>query len=126
LPAVLTQDRRHPLQLAERAVAGEQKFFGPNWRYRSTLGLALYRAGRLDSAQRRVRESMAASPDGDRGANHLLLALIHGRSDEGRRWLRHGLQWRTDEATDWRDRLLYRLLRQEALARIETLRSSGE
>jgi WD40 repeat protein/tetratricopeptide (TPR) repeat protein len=112
-------DPGRAVSLAEKAVAGEGKAFGPNWQFRATLALALYRAGRMEPAIRAARESIAASPDGDNGANRLLLAMAYrnrGQPAEARRWLARGLAWRATETTHWTERLLYQLLRKEALA----------
>jgi WD40 repeat protein/Flp pilus assembly protein TadD len=112
-------DLDRPVQLAEKAVAGEGHYFGPNWRYREALGLTLYRAGRLEAARRRVTESMAASPAGKCAANWLLMAMLDQRlrkTGEARRWLAKGRAWQVSTELDWRDRLLYRLLRREAEA----------
>jgi tetratricopeptide (TPR) repeat protein len=112
-------DAARTVRLAEKAVAGENKAFGPFWHYRATLALALYRAGQNVAAIRQARESIAASPEGDCGANWLLLAMAHyrlGHADQARRWLAKGLGWRPDASRPWHERLRFELLRREAQA----------
>jgi tetratricopeptide (TPR) repeat protein len=106
-----------PLELAERIVSRDTGFHSPEWEYRTTLALALYRAGRFEPAIERAKESMAASPYGDNGINWLLLAMAHhrlGQSEEARHWLQKGRNWRVAADPDWRYRLRYQLLRREA------------
>jgi Flp pilus assembly protein TadD len=112
-------DLSRPVRLAEKAIAGEWPEGGPNWRFRATLALALYRAGRYDAALQRAREAIAASPEGDNGANRLLLAMAHhrlGNAGDARRWLQKGLAWQAGKEADWHDRLVYQILRREAHA----------
>ena len=76
-----------PVLMAEAALDGypdSQKRYAVN-----TLGVALYRAGRIDEAIARLDESVKASGGGV-PQDWVFLAMAHhkkGHADEARRWL---------------------------------------
>ena len=86
----------------------------------STLGAALYRAGRCDEAIRRLEEAAQARPGASVPQDWAFRALAHhglGHRDEAGRWLDRlrGHQPSSDPNRFW-DELEIRLLRSEAEA----------
>jgi serine/threonine protein kinase/Flp pilus assembly protein TadD len=86
-------DPAGPVQLAAKAVARAPH----NRRFLETLGAALYRAGRLDEAAKRLTEANAANLRADKTPVNtwLFLAMTHhrlGHADEARRWLARAVQ----------------------------------
>jgi tetratricopeptide (TPR) repeat protein len=83
--AVVDGDR--PSTMAEQAVAAQPK---AAW-YLHTLSLADYRAGRFDSAVKRLEKSMGSDPAwAAQSINWLVLAMAHyrlGHAEEARQWL---------------------------------------
>jgi tetratricopeptide (TPR) repeat protein len=116
------------VQTAEGAVAVHPRF---GW-YLYTLALAHYRAGRLDEALGRLRESLEVDPGWEAQVlDWLLLALVQqrrGETEDARRWLDKAVRW-SDEArqrmppgapvplpVNWHDYLEAQVLRQQAEA----------
>jgi tetratricopeptide (TPR) repeat protein len=114
-------DPEVPVRLAEAAIrnATEVGFdFKPHG-FLTTLGAALYRAGRYDEAIRRVQEAIRARGSDD-AADYAFLSMAHhrlGHREEALRWLDWLRQHppSTDPAQFWWD-LSVRLLRSEAEA----------
>jgi Flp pilus assembly protein TadD len=118
LGADAVADLSRPVQLAEQAVAAGH-FTGL-----STLGAALYRAGRFGEAVEKLNQSVETQ--GRMGPlDWLFLAMAHhrlGNTDEARHWLdraRQRLDQNLDSGTfgsepNWRERLERQLLRREA------------
>jgi tetratricopeptide (TPR) repeat protein len=92
------------------------------------LGLAEYRAGRLEDAVRNARESFASDTGGEMGPlgaiNGALLAMAHhrlGHRDEARRWLDkiNHLDWRSvrrwPSPQSWWQRSDFLVLKREAV-----------
>jgi tetratricopeptide (TPR) repeat protein len=127
LGADAVADRSRPVQLAEKAVAAGH-FTGL-----STLGAALYRAGRFGEAVSKLDESLESQ--GGRGPlDWLFLAMAHhrlGHTDEAHNWLDKAAEWidQNRESAifgsepDWTERLERQLLRREAEALIGTEKS---
>jgi WD40 repeat protein len=114
-------DPEVPVRLAQEAIrnATEDGFDFKTCSFLSTLGWALYRAGRFDEAIRRVQEGIRAR-GGDEAADYAFLSMAHhrlGHRQEALRWLdllrQH--QPSTDPADFWYE-LEVRLLRAEAEA----------
>jgi WD40 repeat protein/tetratricopeptide (TPR) repeat protein len=112
-----------PVRLAEGAIrnATEDGFDFKGCGFLTTLGAALYRAGRYDEAIRRSEVSIQAE-GGEESAVLAFLAMAHhrlGHRREARRWLDRlrGNQPRMDPAQFWYE-LEIRLLRSEAEALI--------
>ena len=91
------QEAIEPAQLvrwAEQALASDPKAV---WLLHA-LGAAHYRAGELDKALRRCRESLEADPKwGGAVLNWLVLAMTHqrlGHAEKARQWLNKAAQWR--------------------------------
>jgi WD40 repeat protein/tetratricopeptide (TPR) repeat protein len=118
-----TKDLTQPVRLAEKAVASERIY-----NYLNTLGIALYRAGRLDLAIQRLNEAIQLHGEGGTVIDWLFLAMAHhrqGKQDEARKWLDKAALWidnapeaRSKEATGyrqpWNERLEIQLFRHEA------------
>jgi WD40 repeat protein len=84
----------------------------------STLGAALYRAGRCEEAIRRLDKGIQARGDGGDPKGFAFLAMAHqrlGHRDEARRWLDKLASYQPQEGSDfsWND-LDIRILRREA------------
>jgi tetratricopeptide (TPR) repeat protein len=114
-------DPTAPVRLAEAVVGGLNPAIS-RADAMSTLGSALYRAGRSDDAIRRLEEAIRVR--GGKGAprDWVFLAMAHhrlGHRDEARRWLERlrGHQPSNDPAQFW-DELEIRLLGSEAEALI--------
>jgi WD40 repeat protein/serine/threonine protein kinase len=114
-------DAASVVALAERAVAADPK----KHLYQNTLGAALYRAGRVEEAVRRLRESLQAHGQGGDVDDWLFLALAHQRLDhraEARHWLDKAIRSLEDAAGPvslWSRQLTRQLLRQEAEALLQ-------
>jgi tetratricopeptide (TPR) repeat protein len=120
-------DRGQAVELAKKAVAARPKF---GW-HLHTLALAHYRAGQLDRAVRRLKESMEVDPGWCHVLNWLPLAMAHyhlGHAEEAQQWLDKGVQWidKTPRGPNgalpvgsWTDRLECFILRREAIAEAE-------
>jgi hypothetical protein len=109
-----------PVRLAEAAVQGANESLKVD--ALSTLGAALYRAGRCDEALRRLEEGNRLRGEEGLPTAWPFLAMAHhrlGHHDEARRWLDRlrARQSSTDAAQFW-DELEIRLLRSEAEAMI--------
>jgi tetratricopeptide (TPR) repeat protein len=112
-------DPAAPLRLAEVA-AGPDGDPGAKADAVTTLGAALYRAGRSDQAIGRLEEAIRARGGADSPRDWAYLALAHhrlGHRAEARRWLDRLREHRPseDQARFW-DELEVRLLRSEAEA----------
>jgi serine/threonine protein kinase/tetratricopeptide (TPR) repeat protein len=133
-PCVLVTDAvAQPVSLVPLAEKGVAKA-PTNYDYLNTLGAALYRAGRLEEAVKRLAEAAAAYKP-DSGCRQPLayswffLAMAHhrlGQAAEARKWLDKAVQW-MDQADPekgkgaantvpmpWNRRLTLQLLRREA------------
>jgi WD40 repeat protein len=121
IPGAVTDPAR-PVRLAETALR-----FGHRW----TLGEALYRAGRLDAAMKRLTDASVVQGGESRGSGRLFLAMCHARLGhpvEARQWLQRAVQW-IEQATNrkseqgaplpWDQRVELHLLRGEAEAVLE-------
>jgi tetratricopeptide (TPR) repeat protein len=119
-------DWAKPLQLAEKAHAGDGKSFEKI----HSLGAVLYRAGRFKEAAKRLTEAEAAfqhtpSTRSTIVYNWLFQAMTHqrlGRSAEAASWLEKAVraidepapESAQDPAANWNRRLTLQLLRREA------------
>jgi hypothetical protein len=111
-------DREAPVRLAAAALAGHPGR-GEEWSHvPTTLGAALYRAGRFEEAIHRLNESNQARNDGGDPKVVAFLALTHhrlGHSDEAKRWLDKLVVYRPKEGADsFLDNVEIRILRREA------------
>jgi tetratricopeptide (TPR) repeat protein len=109
-------DREAPVRLAEAALARCPQ--GERGEVLTTLGAALYRAGRFEEAIRRLNESIQTSGGGDAPNGFAFLALAHhrlGHRDEAKRWLDKLIASRANEASSssW-DYVAIDILRREA------------
>jgi tetratricopeptide (TPR) repeat protein len=109
-----------PVRLAEAAVQGADEALKAD--ALSTLGAALYRAGRCDEAIRRLEEGNRLRGEEGLPSAWPFLAMAHhrlGHHDEARHWLDRLREHQpsTDPAQFW-DELAIRLLRSEAEALI--------
>jgi WD40 repeat protein/tetratricopeptide (TPR) repeat protein len=97
LGADAVADWNAPLQLAETAVAGNPKDYGALRNH----GAALYRAGQLREALKRLTEAEAAYQPADEknhaiAYNWLFLAMAHqrlGHIEEAKKWHDKAVQW---------------------------------
>jgi tetratricopeptide (TPR) repeat protein len=119
-----------PKPLVERM---EQEFqTGPApWWYFSTLGAALYRAGRFDDAVRRIEEAIKLQGKGGVPQDWLFLAMAHqrlGHAAQARKWFDQTLRAikqadpkkrAPGAGADWVERIEIHLLRREAQALID-------
>jgi serine/threonine protein kinase/tetratricopeptide (TPR) repeat protein len=117
-------DPEGAVALAEAALRGEPS----SVKYANTLGAALYRAGRLDEAVRRLNEAQAGlqkaaqkPPPYSPAYTSFFLAMAHhrmGRPGEARRWLERGTRRMEEEVRDerlwWNRRVTLQSLRREA------------
>jgi WD40 repeat protein/tetratricopeptide (TPR) repeat protein len=102
-----------------------------NWYFLTTLGAALYRAGRFEEATRKLDEACKAHGNGGNAYNWLFLAMAQhrlGNANEGRRWLAKSSEWlesaRQGKIKDkpisiplnWKDHFSLNLLLREAEA----------
>ena len=130
LAADAVADWKAPLQLAEKAVAGNPK----DYRALHQHGAVLYRAGQYQEALKRLTEAQAAFQPADekRSAiayNWLFLAMAHqrlGHVEEAKKWHDKAAQWIDREMQkkpedpaaanplSWNRRLTLQLLRREA------------
>jgi tetratricopeptide (TPR) repeat protein len=123
------------VQLGEKGLAGGPK---DTWRL-FALGLAHYRAGQFDQANRRLRESIEV--DGNWPPSWPALALVEhgqGNSEEARRWLDKTERWLQEQVPDpdkepWKalpllywDIVAIQVLRREAQALIKQSAGAGE
>jgi WD40 repeat protein/tetratricopeptide (TPR) repeat protein len=108
-----------PVQLAERAVKNAKS---GQWVYVSTLGEALYRAGRFEAAIARLEEGIRLKGGRDEPIDWAFLAMAHhraGHTAEARNWLdRFRDQWPITSLTPSWEEIAIRLLRSEAEALI--------
>jgi tetratricopeptide (TPR) repeat protein len=113
-------DAAAPLKLAEEAVDQDPE----NNLFLTILGAALYRAGAFDGAIRRLTEAIETTKAGGTVEDWLFLAMaMHqaSRPDDARYWLHKATELmdrrpdnQSRDATSWQDRLIRKLLRQEA------------
>jgi WD40 repeat protein/Tfp pilus assembly protein PilF len=119
-----SQDRIDPAQaiaLAEKAVKLSPTHPG----FLTTLGAALYRAGRLEEAVKRLEGAIAADDQGASAAALLFLAMAEhrlGNADQAGKWLQRGVEVMNASAaaSRWDELLERRLLRDEAEAVTKT------
>ena len=95
----------------------------------TTLGAALYRAGRFEEAIHRLNESNQARNDGGDPKGVAFLALTHhrlGHSNQAKHWLDKLVAYRPKEGADffW-DEVDIRILRREAESLIRGSRHSA-
>jgi tetratricopeptide (TPR) repeat protein len=120
-------DRERPVQLGEAALRRASR----SRTYATTLGAALYRAGRFGEAIQRLDEAAAAEQEATKPGMvspayaRFFLAMAHaraGHAGKARRWLEEAIRGTEAEVRDpgdaasrtWNRRLTLRLLRQEA------------
>ena len=80
------------LELAQKAVSLKPELH----QLCSTLGVAYYRAGKLESACQTLEEANRRHPRGGEGSIWLYLAMIHwdqGNQEEARRWYQKTIDW---------------------------------
>jgi hypothetical protein len=99
-------DREAPVRLAEAALARCPQ--GERGEVLTTLGAALYRAGRFEEALRRLNEGFQTHGGGGVPKEFAFLALAHhrlGHRDEAQRWLDKLIASRAHEASSpsWDD-----------------------
>jgi tetratricopeptide (TPR) repeat protein len=118
------------VELARRAVTHEPR----DADYVCTLGAALFRAGELDAAARRLNEALHLRSRRDSAHEWLWLALVRcrmGLTVEARQWLDKAIpliekQARTaDPSTPWVRQLQLALLRREAEQRLKEPKSAN-
>jgi WD40 repeat protein len=113
-----TADPGAAVRLGDIAVQGASAAEKPD--FLSTLGAALYRAGRYDEAIRRLEESIQARSGASVPQDCAFQAMAHhrlGHRDEARRWLeRLGEHQPSADPPRFWDELEIRLLRSEAEA----------
>jgi WD40 repeat protein/serine/threonine protein kinase/Flp pilus assembly protein TadD len=114
-----TVDPGVPIRLAEAAVRGATET-ATKANCLTTLGAALYRAGRFNEAIRRLEEGVRLRGGVSQGNEWVFLAMAHhrlGHRDLARRWLERlpEHQPSADPAEFWHE-LEFRLLRSEAEA----------
>ncbi|MBI3463760.1 MAG: protein kinase, partial [Planctomycetes bacterium] len=117
-------DLQRLVQLAELAAATDPK----DYALLNTLGIASYRAGKSESAVRKLTEAIGAHERGGGAVDWLFLAMAHhrlGQTAESREWLDKATTW-IDRETNaktrgtlgsrltWQERLEIQLFRQEA------------
>jgi lipopolysaccharide biosynthesis regulator YciM len=111
----MVADREEPVRLAEFAVKNALEHESLNiW---TTLGAALYRAGRFEESIRRLEEGIQKNSGVSVPRDWVFLALAHerlGHATEARRWLDRFQTQTVNEKPD----ALIRLLRNEAEAQI--------
>jgi WD40 repeat protein/serine/threonine protein kinase/tetratricopeptide (TPR) repeat protein len=125
-------DPARPVHLVERIAASVPK----NYTVISTLGAALFRAGRFEEAVKRLDEAVAASKSTELVQmsvvyNWLFLAMAHyrlGHAEESRQWLEKAIR-EIDRATSgkpevaagntWNRRVTFLILRREAEAMLD-------
>jgi serine/threonine protein kinase/tetratricopeptide (TPR) repeat protein/WD40 repeat protein len=121
------EDVKTCVRLVQRAAAADPK----SYVFAYTLGAALYRAGRLDDAERELIRANQLPKTGGAPYAWLLLALTNarlGHADEAKKWLDKAVErmdqygraksmdGTSDEFWNWQMRLEYDLLRREAEA----------
>jgi WD40 repeat protein/tetratricopeptide (TPR) repeat protein len=112
-------DLDQPVKLAEKAVGQAN-----SREHLTTLGAALYRAGKLDAALRRLNEAIKVGGKGGDAFDWLFLAMAHhrlGHAKEASLWLQKAVKDIDDPrgTIDWDHRLTLQLLRREAEALIQ-------
>jgi hypothetical protein len=111
--------------LAQQAVASDARNAG----FLTTLGGALYRAGRFKEVIARMTQESAPTVEGDDAVRSLFVAMAHarlGHPAEARRWLKEATVWTEpalqrkpwEEPLPWDQRLLLQRLHLEAAALI--------
>jgi WD40 repeat protein len=107
-----------PIRLAEAALAGRPERGKERSEALSTLGAALYRAGRFEEALRRLTESIQALDGEGAPRGFAFLALAHhrlGHHDEAKRWLEKLEAYQLKEGFEFSwDDVDIRILRREA------------
>ena len=114
------------VELAELALAGKDgsRFRSHSWfNTCTTLGLALYRAGRFEEARELLAKPLI---EGEHGhfCGWLVMAMVQhklGGSEEARRWLKEARIWAAPLAPGlaWWQRMEFQILRQETEELIE-------
>jgi serine/threonine protein kinase/Flp pilus assembly protein TadD len=142
LAADAVDDYAGPVQLAEKLAAAQPK----DLHHLSTLGAALYRAGRFEEAVQRLSQVHASHKPADEGRLGIaytwcFLAMAHhrlGHAEEARHWLAEALgqtgqapQQQPPGATGgapvpWNRRVTLQLLRREAEALTKGTKKNGE
>jgi WD40 repeat protein len=111
-------DREAPVRLAAAALSAIPEGARERSQVLTTLGAALYRAGRFEEAVRHLNESVQARPREERPQTLVFLALAHhrlGHDDEARRWLDKLVSIQPKEGFDMtREDMEIRILSHEA------------